>query len=681
MAYLTKSRFKIGLACPSKLYYSSKPQEYPNSKEENPFLEALAKGGHQVGEMAKLHFPEGIEIDETSNQKAIERTKALIAAGEKILFEPAFQVGHRFIRVDILLLSESHIELIEVKSKSMSGNGKEQFISKRTQQANSKWRPYIEDLAFQMHLVKDVFSLDPRPVIASLMAPDKTKQASIDHLYSLFPLKKSLNGRYSSYPVPGTSLSDLGSSVLSKVDLTELCLKLQTDPYYPQHRFYQGRHFEQIIEWFEALLLDYEQGNEPISFHVGSQCQHCEFRLDEAKQGDLKSAYHQCFKQAKSWGANEFEAPKTWDLWNYRSANKLINEEGKFLLTDLMEDDIYNEPVSEASDVGMDADMRRWIQLINTMTNDGAFVGLSGLATLMGACQAPFHFIDFETIAPAIPLYANYKPYQGLCFQFSHHQMEADGSYEHKTEYLGIGIDENPSFEFVAKLYDALSQDEGTIFMYSHHENTYLNYMIALLDEKSPFDKAQTEEYIHFLKSISKPSSSSKITWEVGPRMMVDMAEIIKKSFWHPMMKGSNSIKVVLPAILNHSAFLQEKYSQALYGGSGSIRSLNFSNKAWVERNSAGEIIDPYKTLPNLNDILPTSMENAERLFSDENIGNGGAAMMAWAYMQFSEMQDTERNAISKGLKMYCELDTLAMVMIWEGLREIVKNEYKPLKE
>ena len=147
------------------------------------------------------------------------------------------------------------------------------------------------------------------------------------------------------------------------------------------------------------------------------------------------------------------------------------------------------------------------------------------------------------------------------------------------------------------------------------------------------------------------------------------------------MMKGSNSIKVVLPAILNHSKFLQEKYSQALYGGSGSIRSLNFSNKAWVERNSAGEIIDPYKTLPNLNDILPTSMENAERLFSDENIGNGGAAMMAWAYMQFSEMQDTERQTISKGLKMYCELDTLAMVMIWEGLSEIVKNEYKPLKE
>ena len=678
MAYLTKSRFKIGLECPSKLYYSSHPNEYPNSTEENPFLEALAKGGHQVGEMAKLHFPGGVEVKETTNQAAIERTQALIASGAKVLFEPAFLVGHRFIRVDILVLSEKYIELIEVKSKSMSGEGKEQFVSQRTQEANTKWRPYIEDLAFQMHLVKEVFAEDPRPVIASLMAPNKTKQTSIDGLYSLFPIKKSASGRHSSYAIPGTSLSDLGNSVLSKIDLTEHCLRLQSDQYYPQHRSYQGRNFLEIIDWFEHLLMNYEKGNEPTFFSVGKGCKNCEFRMDEATMGELKSGFHRCFKSAKNWSPEDFVAPKTWDLWNFRSATKLIDDEEKFLLSDLMEDDIYNEPLSEDSDVGMDADMRRWIQLINTVMNDGPHVHLNGLATLMGQCKAPYHFIDFETIAPAIPLYSSYKPYQGLCFQFSHHQMEDDGTYLHKTEYLGMGIEQNPSFEFVAKLYDALSQDEGTIFMYSHHENTYLNYMIELLDQKSPFDEAQTEKYINFLKSISKPSSSSKQSWAAGPRMMVDMAEIIKKCYWHPLMKGSNSIKVVLPAILNHSTFLQEKYSQNIYGKEGGIRSLNFREKAWLQYNDTGEIVDPYKMLPGLQELLPTSMENAERLFSDEHIGNGGAAMMAWAYMQFSEMKEEERAAIAKGLKMYCELDTLAMVMIWEGLREIVRTEYQP---
>ena len=51
--YLTKSRFKEGLECPTKLYYS-KNLEYKNSQLEDPFLESLAEGGYQVGELSKF---------------------------------------------------------------------------------------------------------------------------------------------------------------------------------------------------------------------------------------------------------------------------------------------------------------------------------------------------------------------------------------------------------------------------------------------------------------------------------------------------------------------------------------------------------------------------------------------------------------------------------------------------
>lgn len=44
MRVLTKSRFKLGLECPNKLYYTSK-KEYANKKQEDPFLLALAEGG------------------------------------------------------------------------------------------------------------------------------------------------------------------------------------------------------------------------------------------------------------------------------------------------------------------------------------------------------------------------------------------------------------------------------------------------------------------------------------------------------------------------------------------------------------------------------------------------------------------------------------------------------------
>ena len=45
--YLTKSRFKLALNCPTKLFYTRK-KEYEDSSETDTFLEALAQGGFQV---------------------------------------------------------------------------------------------------------------------------------------------------------------------------------------------------------------------------------------------------------------------------------------------------------------------------------------------------------------------------------------------------------------------------------------------------------------------------------------------------------------------------------------------------------------------------------------------------------------------------------------------------------
>ena len=53
--YLTKSRMKLGLECPKKLYYYGK-KEYDSQNNDNPFLEGLAEGGYQVGELAKFHY-------------------------------------------------------------------------------------------------------------------------------------------------------------------------------------------------------------------------------------------------------------------------------------------------------------------------------------------------------------------------------------------------------------------------------------------------------------------------------------------------------------------------------------------------------------------------------------------------------------------------------------------------
>jgi hypothetical protein len=48
------------------------------------------------------------------------------------------------------------------------------------------------------------------------------------------------------------------------------------------------------------------------------------------------------------------------------------------------------------------------------------------------------------------------------------------------------------------------------------------------------------------------------------------------------------------------------------------------------------------------------------------SIADGGAAMTAYARMQFTNMSDKERELARNALLKYCELDTFAMVMIFE---------------
>jgi hypothetical protein len=78
MRYLTKSRFKLAVECPTKLFYTGKPKVYRDTKQEDSFLQMLAEGGYQVGELAKCQFPEGVEVKATDHQSALAQTALLL---------------------------------------------------------------------------------------------------------------------------------------------------------------------------------------------------------------------------------------------------------------------------------------------------------------------------------------------------------------------------------------------------------------------------------------------------------------------------------------------------------------------------------------------------------------------------------------------------------------------------
>ena len=144
----------------------------------------------------------------------------------------------------------------------------------------------------------------------------------------------------------------------------------------------------------------------------------------------------------------------------------------------------------------------------------------------------------------------------------------------------------------------ALSNDEGTIFKYSTHENTILN---AIRTQLKASDTPNKESLISFIESISHPTKTIQTLGSVpqeknqGTRDMVDLCKVVKKYYYNPHTFGSNSIKKVLPAVLKSSQFVQEKYSQPI--SEIQVTSKNIpSDHIWLtEKNGEIEVLTkPY---------------------------------------------------------------------------------------
>jgi hypothetical protein len=79
--------------------------------------------------------------------------------------------------------------------------------------------------------------------------------------------------------------------------------------------------------------------------------------------------------------------------------------------------------------------------------------------------QYPLYYLDFETVALAIPVYDGTRPYQDVPFQFSLHVVESDGSGAVHHSFLAEGK-EDPRPQILRELKRLLGS-EGSIIAYN----------------------------------------------------------------------------------------------------------------------------------------------------------------------------------------------------------------------
>ena len=152
-----------------------------------------------------------------------------------------------------------------------------------------------------------------------------------------------------------------------------------------------------------------------------------------------------------------------------------------------------------------------------------------GARAVLEALPYPRYYLDFETAGSAIPRWIGTRPFQQIPFQWSLHVEHQDGSLEH-FEFLDLSGD-LPVWAAANALLAAIQHD-GPIFMFTSFERTCINTLAAFCpDLRDPLERLADR--------------------------LVDLKPIAKQHYYHPAMRGSWSIKAILPTIapeLDYSA-------------------------------------------------------------------------------------------------------------------------------
>ena len=691
----TKSAFKIALECPRRLYYAYDSNQYANQDLTDDFLKSLAEGGFQVGELAKVYY--GIkgdaDIDVLEYDAAVEKTKELFMNENINIAEAAFRSGNLFVRADIVEKKGNDITLIEVKAKSWEPDAA--FIGVQGK-VNNKILPYLYDVTFQKYVVKkalkELYPDQQFTVKARLMMADKSKLATVDGLNQMFRIYKNGDRSYAEADNLAWTVAGIvpeNERVLTAFDVDQYCDMIIAGETGEQGTpdFMEGMKFEQFVDVMSKHYCD----RTIAMTSLGTKCFKCPFYKKEKDNVKLLDGYKECWKEMAKFTDDDFDKPLLKDLsgLNLSTMKGKILKSHKYFMDEITYDDLARskkpkvskkkKESKESKESGLDNYSRKWLQIaiatgkedllkdFDTYIEDGVYVDTDGLKEEMAKWKFPLHFIDFETSRSALPFYKGLRPYEQIAFQFSHHKVEmgADGEYKvtHQTQYINAKKGFFPNFEFVRQLMKAVGGDEGTIFRYWTHENSVLNDIREQLESSEEADK---DELIAFIESITDDAE----------RTMVDIAKSVLKYYYHPSMKGSNSIKAVLPAILNSSELIKSKYSKPIYG-TPEMPSLNLKDKVWIEYEEDGKtVINPYKLLPSVSSYIDFQDDELDALGDEEReeyVANGGAALAAYSKLQFSDTQMSQ--ALEKALLCYCELDTLAMVFIWEYFYDMCRKK------
>jgi hypothetical protein len=250
---------------------------------------------------------------------------------------------------------------------------------------------------------------------------------------------------------------------------------------------------------------------------------------------------------------------------------------------------LYEKGITTFDQIDLDNNPLNSNQLLQVTSelNNTQHIDKKNISAFLEDLTYPLYFLDFETMGSAIPIYDNTRPYQQFVFQYSLHILpEENGILEHHEYLAETTTNQDPRIGFVKQLLNDCGT-AGDILVYNiGFERGKLNDLIELFPQ-----------YANGINNIINRLKDLMIPFQ-------------KRWYYTSEMKGSYSIKYVLPALV-----------------------------------------------PDLS-------------YQDLEIKEGGTASTVFAQMASGEFTGDYAKT-RKDLLEYCKLDTYAMVKIFELLNKI----------
>jgi len=214
--------------------------------------------------------------------------------------------------------------------------------------------------------------------------------------------------------------------------------------------------------------------------------------------------------------------------------------------------DLYNQGVITLDQIDLgytDLNPNQVLQ-VQSEVDGTTHIDIEEIRKFTNGLSYPLYFLDFETIGPAVPKYNGSRPYQQLVFQYSLHIQETLTSEIEHREYLA-DPSQDPRIGFIEQLISDCGTS-GDILVYNiGFERGKLNDLIEVFPEYSN----ELRGIVNRLKDLMIPFQ--------------------QKWYYTPEMKGSYSIKYVLPALVPELSYNDLEIKE---GGTASNTFLSMVN-------------------------------------------------------------------------------------------------------